>query len=312
MSSPVVPLGPLRHACHGCGACCTGHSVRLVGAEVAHITAVAERLGVEDPVTAGPRGAILAFVDQRCPFLDEARRCRIHAELGAAAKPAVCRQYPLRSIVAEDGQRVAVDPGCGSNWAVWQAGPELSATDLLPAPPRPASSQERRVERSLLELLAPGDDPAPLSRVVAGLARRPMDDAGLAAFATRAGRVVGRMGLARLLDRHAPTLRPWLAPVAAAGVPAPPHWVHLAPDQQRFVVELARRSVFLRSGSVRPMGVGLALGTVVGALACAWADPTPAVFGPAVSAWTRLLRLPPAWMALYSDPKAVQRLAKGR
>ena len=33
MSDAVRALGPLRHACHGCGACCTGHSVRLIGDE---------------------------------------------------------------------------------------------------------------------------------------------------------------------------------------------------------------------------------------------------------------------------------------
>lgn len=307
---PVSALGPLRHACHGCGACCTGHSVRLIGDEPGRISKYAQQLGIASPVKPGPRGAVLGFVDHRCPFLDAERRCRIHATFGAESKPAVCTQYPLRSIVTESGQRVAVDPGCGSNWQVWRTGPALDAAHLLPAPDKRHSPQEAHTEGALVGLLTPPQPPTPdaLARVVGALGSGP---ATLDAFAERVAHTLRRLPLDALLAQHAPTLRPWLGPVAAAGVPDRAAWPDLSPDQQGFVLELARRSVYLRSGSVRPMGVGLALGTIVGALACAWADPSPPAFGPALSAWTRLLRLPPVWMALYPDPAAVRRLATG-
>ncbi len=308
----VSALGPLRHACHGCGACCTGHSVRLVRDEPARIKDYARQLGIVSPVSAGPRGPVLAFVHHRCPFLDAQRRCRIHATFGSEQKPAVCQQYPLRSIVAEDGQRVAVDPGCGSNWQVWADGPTLDAADLLPAPDKRHSPQEAQTERALVGLLRPSSPPSPhaLANVAAALGGQAPSAAFLDAFANRSAEAVGRMKLDVLLDQHAPTLKPWLS--ALVGAPHPSAWPGLTAEQQAFVLEMARRSVFLRSGSVRPMGVGLALGTVAGALVCASVDPTPEVFGPAVSAWTRLLRLPPAWMALYPDPLAVRRLAAGR
>jgi len=33
--------------------------------------------------------------DGACMFLDEAKRCRIHARFGEAAKPLACRLFPL-------------------------------------------------------------------------------------------------------------------------------------------------------------------------------------------------------------------------
>jgi len=306
--APVHALGALRHACHGCGACCTGHAVRLIRDEPARIAQYAAQLGVSNPVKAGPRGPVLAFVDQRCPFLDASRRCRIHGTFGAQLKPAVCQQYPLRSIVTESGQRVAVDPGCGSNWMVWQDGPELDPSGLLPAPDRTHSHQEAQVERSLVGLLAPSLDPDALARVVGALSGRPPTEASLHAFSERAAAAVRELALPTLLPKHAPTLMPWLSSLE---VPDAPTWPELTPEQQGFTLEMARRSVFLRSGTIRPMGVGLALGTVVGALVCGWSHSEPDAFGPALSAWTRLLRLPPVWMALYPDPMAVRRLATG-
>jgi hypothetical protein len=288
--------------------------VRLVGDESAKISALAKQLGVSDPVQAGPRGTVLAFVDHRCPFLDARKLCRIHAEVAADQKPAVCRQYPLRSIVTESGQRVAVDPGCGSNWMVWKQGPVLDADHLLPAPDRRHSAQEAQVEGALVGLLRPpdDDDTQALARVVGALGGQSPSLAFLDGFARRCAERLAAMSLSTLVRRHAPTLEPWLDPVVSAQSPDPAAWPELSAEQQGFVLELARRSVFLRSGSVRPMGVGLALGTIVGALACARAHPSPERFGPALSAWTRLLRLPPVWMALYPDPLAVRRLAAGR
>ena len=313
MSDGVRALGPLRHACHGCGACCTGHSVRLIGEEPARIAALARQLGMADPVRPGPRGTVLAFVDHRCPFLDADKRCRIHAEVAADQKPAVCRQYPLRSIVTESGQRVAVDPGCGSNWMVWKQGPTLDADHLLPAPTRRHSAQEAQVEDALVGLLRPptDDDTTALARVVGALGGQSPSPAFLDGFARRCAERLVAMSLPGLVARHAPTLQPWLGPVVDQQA-SEPAWPELSAEQQAFVLELARRSVYLRSGTVRPMGVGLALGTIVGALACTRADASPDRFGPALSAWTRLLRLPPVWMALYPDPMAVRRLAAGR
>ena len=301
-------LDLLRHACHGCGACCTGHSVRLVRDEPARIQAAAVALGIDNPVVDTPRGPVLGFVDHHCPFLDPARRCRIHATWGEAAKPAVCQQYPLRSIVVEDGQRVAIDPGCGSNWTVWQTGPALDVGDLLPAPERRHSPEEVGIERALLGLLDP--QRAPLSAVLATLAGQPDTAALRDGFAARSLARVQELNLAALLAHEAPTLKPALGPVAS--LPPTARWPSLTPTQGAFVLELARRSVFLRNGTIRPMELGLVLGTFIGAVVCAADNPPEDTFGYRMTAWTRLLRLPAAWTALFPEPSTLRWLATGQ
>jgi Fe-S-cluster containining protein len=46
------------------------------------------------------------LVDGRCFFLDEANRCRIHAEIAYDAKPPVCRSFPL-TVLDVAGNRYA-------------------------------------------------------------------------------------------------------------------------------------------------------------------------------------------------------------
>ena len=65
---------------------------------------------------------LLRFEDGRCVFLD-AHGCRIHAAQGPAAKPAICRQYPLVETDTGGGHRVGVDPGCYSAWQTRGAAP---------------------------------------------------------------------------------------------------------------------------------------------------------------------------------------------
>ncbi len=281
--------------------------MRLVHDEPARVQAAAAALGIDNPVVDTPRGPVLGFVNHRCPFLDNDRRCRIHATWGEDAKPAVCQQYPLRSIVVEDGQRVAIDPGCGSNWLVWQDGPEIALVDLLPAPERFHSPDEVGIERALLGLLDP--QRAPLSAVLAALAGQADTPSLRDGFAQRSIERVREIDLSTLLANDAPTLASVLGPVCE--LPATARWPDLTPDQGAFVLELARRSVFLRNGTVRPMEMGLVLGTLLGAVVCAGDAPSPETFGSRLTAWTRLLRLPAVWTALFPDPRALRWLATG-
>jgi len=63
---------------------------------------------VHDP---GIEGLVVA-AGRSCVFLDRSGRCRIHAKIGAAAKPAACRRFPLGATQTPDGVRVTVSHRC--------------------------------------------------------------------------------------------------------------------------------------------------------------------------------------------------------
>jgi Fe-S-cluster containining protein len=66
-----------------------------------------------EPVS-GWRGyyRIRARSDGACGFLSSADRCRIHEELGAAAKPLTCRMFPFRFHPGAGGATVTASFGC--------------------------------------------------------------------------------------------------------------------------------------------------------------------------------------------------------
>jgi hypothetical protein len=96
---------PPTHRCIGCGRSCTGSRVVPVDAdEAARIERLAAELGVPRPLS---NGALRRNMGRCCLWSPEGG-CALHAAYGAAAKPAVCRQFPF----VRAGERIDLDPAC--------------------------------------------------------------------------------------------------------------------------------------------------------------------------------------------------------
>lgn len=129
----------LRHACQACGGCCSGPDIGPLPTDTverieAHdwsesIPALADKGRPFRQETAGDQSIWLAqMVDGACVFLDEAGLCRVHAELGAPAKPTICRQFPYRFTHLPTGEvAVSIAMECRS-WLKAKAAAEPTAS----------------------------------------------------------------------------------------------------------------------------------------------------------------------------------------
>jgi hypothetical protein len=169
-----------RFTCHADGPCC--RSIHALGpilpAEVLRLGPRGRRWTEHDDSVGG-----LAFrYDARdsCHFRQDDGLCGVHARLGLAAKPAVCRRFPYALVDAPDGLRVTTPHRCPCRTlgdrapvtaeVVWReiaidgmplpisgrvgARLRLDATGELPF------ERWRTLEAQLLARLAAGDDPA--------------------------------------------------------------------------------------------------------------------------------------------------------
>lgn len=126
----------LGHRCAHCGASCQGLRVRPDPDERDALARHAERLGIDRPFSRG-------FLRQnwgRCVFWDAG--CRLHRELGAEAKPRVCRQFPF----VFRGSAAALDPACfhadpASDGAQWADAVRPLAPGLRDAPSATGTSE---------------------------------------------------------------------------------------------------------------------------------------------------------------------------
>jgi hypothetical protein len=315
-SPPLRALSQPRHACHACGNCCYGHTIRLVGPEEqARIEACAVTLGVERPVEAG----VLRAVDGHCVFLGEDRLCDVHRAFGSAAKPLVCQQYPVRVALAEDGLRVGIDPGCTSVWRSWRDGPAIDVdTALAPHDIRLPPGADPASEA----LLAMAQHPAmTVARLLGRITGQPSaPGADLALPPSLGDRVLARaraLRLRRFLDDPAlgDGLRAPLAHVAdwleGPAAHAAPAW-QLDPALDAFVLDCVRSALFLRLGGEDLPTVGRVTLLLAGALVCGWADPNPERFGPALSTWARASRYRAFWQGFFPRPETLQWVATGR
>lgn len=293
-------VGSLRHACSGCGGSCHGVRVRLVDdAEQARIVAMGAALGVADPVVDGR----LRFDAGRCVFLD-AGGCRIHAAHGAAAKPAICRQYPLVVTDTGAGHRVGVDPGCYTAWSSREAA-ALPVEGALAHTIRLDPAAEGN-EAAVLGILSAPDQTV-AGALTALVGRDP------ARFAGPWIAAVQQAGLERLLDRPEAgaalrqALGPTIARTLALDPDAPPDWAPAA-EVDAWALEVARRMVGLRLAASVPIVQAVALLSLGGALLVGWTEPTPEGFARGLAGWSRAMRAPIFWQALIPDPNALRRL----
>jgi Fe-S-cluster containining protein len=109
-----------RFTCQQCGLCCRGAWVIVTPAEVERYRAVGagrwftDEADVADPFELVAHGhyRIRKRADGACGFLSPQNRCRIHEEMGAAAKPLACRVFPFRFHETEGRPLVTTSASC--------------------------------------------------------------------------------------------------------------------------------------------------------------------------------------------------------
>lgn len=305
----VVALGPVRHACHTCGSCCTGWRVKVAEPERARIEQHGAALDVANPVVDGH----LRTVAGACVFLGEDRLCRIHATFGEDEKPIVCRLFPRLSVRANGALRIGIDPGCSSTWRSYVDGPVLDFPPVTSARVEDLPPELAATERGLIGLCrTPGMTLAQLVGIVSdqrghapklppGMSARFLKAMkGLDFFLTHAD-----AGPLLVADLH--KAANFIRNVDAA---RPPKLTFAAPMSE-LALETLQRTLFLRLGdpALPPMGkLVLLLG---GAIACAYVYRQPGTFGRAFAAWSRLSRLPDFWQPFIPDTEAARTLMTG-
>jgi len=313
MSTPLQTLGENRYECLGCGSCCFGHAIGLLDEdEEERIRQAGARLGVPNPVVDGQ----LRYDNHRCVFHDEDRLCRIHKELGAEVKPLRCQLWPLKVVRADDGLRFGVDPGCLNLWKTWRTGPEQEPAERMVVRPSATSPAEARVEQQLLAMTTAEQATVPgLWSVLCGEGR--IDAAELPAElpariairakAIRMGQLLGKPEFGDGLIEPLAHLPAFLDQLDVARLPP----LQLSEEQDAFSREVVRRKLWLREAPVSPAAHGLAVLSLMGAVVCSWADPTPEVFGPALSAWTRMMRFQAFWLRIAPEMEILRWMCTG-
>ncbi len=109
--------------CHSCGHCCTDYWVPVTDEERRRIeeqgwAELAEFQGLPLFVKYGKWGRRKYRLNQRdgdrCVFLSEQGRCRIHEKFGMEAKPLACQMYPYVLVPSGNHWRVGVRFACPS------------------------------------------------------------------------------------------------------------------------------------------------------------------------------------------------------
>ncbi len=313
-------LSEMRHECRACGHCCHGHRVRLEDAdEVALVESQAATLGIANPIEDGA----LRVQNGGCVFLESDQLCRIHKAFGATSKPRVCQQYPLRVSLTEIGWRVGIDPGCTNNWRSWRTGPIVAVVSLLE--PHDNRRAPDPAEAQLLYFAAQrGMTIAAMISQIAEVGGVPQTGDGASddlpeGFAGRLAARLKAMNLPRFLAAPAvgDGIRSCLghlpAMVASLDPEAPPEWEgRLDKASDAFTIEVLKRHLFLRVGDEPLPDFGQAIVLLAGAVACAWADARPEVYGPAISSWAKAMRHRAFWAALIPRPETLAWLVTGR
>lgn len=128
-TTPVRALALHTHyRCRHSGVCCSAGwdipvevgvhrtiASGLAAGSLSHSPVVAEPLPFRDGLPADYASVLATHADGTCVFLDrDTHRCRVHATLGAGAKPISCRAFPLISVRDPRGLQVSLSHYCPS------------------------------------------------------------------------------------------------------------------------------------------------------------------------------------------------------
>jgi Fe-S-cluster containining protein len=200
------------------------------------------------PLPSGERVTFARRADGACVFLTADTRCGIHRQLGAAAKPQVCREFPYHFVQTPDGVAVGVSFACTAVRA--HQGATLPAQrdevrSVLAGSTRVERLPEaltlfgsidigwdayRPIEAGLLDLLAQKQRPLPVG-LLAGSALLSLciGLTQIEARARRAGQTPPTTLAAGLAELQADDYRRLLDIAAGARYPRRPSLTYLAP-----------------------------------------------------------------------------------
>ncbi len=145
----------LRHACQGCGGCCSSGDIGPISASQAQHLLHEDWSSHLGPAAPAPLRAVpwqgqpiyLTRMEQdTCVFLDAHTRCQIHSRLGPEAKPLPCRQFPWR--FTRVGERI--DVSLYSECRAWRA-----AAEAAPDPAEQSDELRALIARQRLPALPP-------------------------------------------------------------------------------------------------------------------------------------------------------------
>ncbi len=155
----VQTLPGARWSCGSCGHCCRSFDLGPIEPETFEALVAADPASFWSPAgehpwseqREGPDGQRLAWltrVNGACIFLGPDQRCAIHAELGEAAKPAFCREFPFHLVKERGGHTAVVRPTCaGLHQARIDGEPIAARAQHLPDLPRAYPVAEFSPER---------------------------------------------------------------------------------------------------------------------------------------------------------------------
>ncbi len=155
----VQTLPGTRWSCRSCGHCCRSFDLGPIEPETYEALQAADPGSFWAParkhpwseLREGPDGQRLAWltrVDGACVFMDADQRCAIHAQLGEAAKPAFCREFPFHLVRERAGHTAVVRATCaGLHQARIDGEPIDAQAQGLPDLPRAYPMAEFAPER---------------------------------------------------------------------------------------------------------------------------------------------------------------------
>lgn len=116
--------GGMRFSCHSTGRCCQDFweipldrisLARLNSLPLSNLSAkFIDSEHFTEPSPGNPGGVALRRLEGRCVFLDGSRRCLVHKNFGAKAKPQTCIDFPFRYIQTPRGVFVGLSMACPS------------------------------------------------------------------------------------------------------------------------------------------------------------------------------------------------------
>jgi Fe-S-cluster containining protein len=127
--APVDPTGfrlpeGWNYSCHHSGSCCEDFweipldDISLARLNSLPLSSVSPKFLAPEHYTerseTRPEGLSLKRASGRCVFLDPARRCAVHGNFGAGAKPQTCQDFPFRYVCTPGGVYVGLSMACPS------------------------------------------------------------------------------------------------------------------------------------------------------------------------------------------------------